>query len=731
MCKWGVRWLQGTAVGAVLALAFCLPVAAGAVALEILPASATCSTGETVAFDLTVDDSTNVAGFQFDIEYGTLVHVESCTRGAAVSDSGTWDFRTSSPGGTTNTIRVMGYARDPSVDYLKGGSAALAHIVFHANATPGTASLDLKAATLGDQQGTGIPVTPYDGQITISAPNSPPVLDAIGNQSVDEGGTLTFTVTASDPDGDALSYSASNLPSGATFDPATQVFTWTPGYDQAGSYPGVHFEVSDGSLTDSEDITITVNNVNRAPLIYVPDDKRVECGETLTFTVTASDPDSDPVTLSAENLPTGATFDPGTGEFSWTPTSGQVGEHQVDFSAWDGLLTATDSLIITVTQGNRAPVLDTIGAQSVNEGDTLTFTVTASDPDGDSLSYSASNLPSGATFDPATRVFTWTPGYDQAGSYPGVHFEVSDGSLTDSEDITITVNNVNRAPVLEAIGYQSVYEGGTLTFTVTASDPDGDALSYSASNLPSGATFDPATRAFTWTPGYDQAGSYPGVHFEVSDGSLTDSEDITITVNNVNRAPVLEAIGNQSVDEGGTLTFTVTASDPDGDALSYSASNLPTGATFDPATRVFTWTPGYSQAGTYAGVTFTVTDGTVTDSETITITVVDVPQCSIAIAGLQVPAKARAGRAGTVTVKVTNTGDVLCTVSVTLQRIAPTLGTALPPQTINIKPGRTSRVAFSYPFTNADAPACTLRATATCSCGQVVTAEATVTVTAR
>jgi hypothetical protein len=69
---------------------------------------------------------------------------------------------------------------------------------------------------------------------------------------------LTFTVTASDPDNDALTLSASNLPSGATFTPATGVFSWTPSYSQAGTYTLVHFAVSDGSLTDTEDITITV-----------------------------------------------------------------------------------------------------------------------------------------------------------------------------------------------------------------------------------------------------------------------------------------------------------------------------------------------------------------------------------------------------------------------------------------------------------------------------------------
>ncbi len=90
--------------------------------------------------------------------------------------------------------------------------------------------------------------------------------------------------------------------------------------------------------------------------------------------------------------------------------------------------------------------------------------------------------------------------------------------------------SANRAPVLAAVGHRAVAERETLAFTIAATDADGDTLTYSASNLPSGATFNPATRAFSWTPGEGQAGVYAGIRFQVSDGDLVDSEDITITV---------------------------------------------------------------------------------------------------------------------------------------------------------------------------------------------------------
>jgi hypothetical protein len=162
-------------------------------------------------------------------------------------------------------------------------------------------------------------------------------------------------------------------------------------------------------------------------------------------------------------------------------------------------------------------------------GSPLSFAIAANDAEGDLLSYSASPLPPGATLDPVTGVFSWIPGFDQVGSY-AIRFEVSDGALTDYEDITITVVDKARPPVLESIGDKTVAELETLEFVVSAADPNGDALTFSAHNLPTNASFDPATAHFSWTPVSGQAGTYSSVRFEVSDGTLTDYEEITIAV---------------------------------------------------------------------------------------------------------------------------------------------------------------------------------------------------------
>ncbi|MFH1414320.1 MAG: PKD domain-containing protein, partial [Candidatus Omnitrophota bacterium] len=280
---------------------------------------------------------------------------------------------------------------------------------------------------------------------------------------------------------------------------------------------------------------------------------------------------------------------------------------------------------------NNAPVLDAIGNKSVNENESLGFTISATDADGHSLTYSASGLPAGAALGSSTGAFFWTPTYAQSGEH-SVTFSVSDGNGgTDSEVVTITVSNVNRAPVLNSIGNKSGEETELLQFTVSATDADSDSLSYSASNLPTGSTFNSTTRVFSWTPNDNQAGTYASVHFEVTDGTDTDSENITITVTNANTDPVLSAIGNKSVDENATLSFVLSASDADSDTLIYSAADMPIGATLNSSTGAFSWIPSYTQSGSY-NVTFNVSDGNGgIDSEEITITVANVEAFSISV----------------------------------------------------------------------------------------------------
>ena len=349
--------------------------------------------------------------------------------------------------------------------------------------------------------------------------NSTPVLGTIGDKSVNENSTLSFSVSATDADNDTITYSATGLPTGATF--SGQSFSWIPDYTQAGTYQ-VTFTVSDSTDQDSETITITVSSTNRAPVLASIGNKSVSESSTLSFSINATDADNDTITYSATDLPTGATF---SGQsFSWTPGYTQAGTYQVTFTASDDTDQDSETIAITVSSTNRAPVLASIGDKSVNENSTLSFSVSATDADSDAITYSVQGLPSGAIF--GSQTFTWIPDYTQAGTYQ-VTFTASDGQAQDSETIAITVNNTNRAPELSLIGNKSVYTGHSLSFSVSATDADSDIITYSATSLPSGATF--ANQNFSWTPDSSQTSNYD-VTFTASDGQTQDSETITITV---------------------------------------------------------------------------------------------------------------------------------------------------------------------------------------------------------
>jgi hypothetical protein len=227
-----------------------------------------------------------------------------------------------------------------------------------------------------------------------------------------------------------------------------------------------------------------------------------------------------------QSMPVGVTIENGIERLWYTKNVSTGGNHEL-YLAQAGISPPTE---------NRAPVLDPIGNRNVSEGNLLQFIVTASDPDGDTLTYAASNLPPGASFDSATRIFAWTPGYDQAGVYPNVEFSVVDNGdppKLDVQLITITVGNTNRPPSFIPIGTQQTVENNPLQFTLSASDPDGQSLTFTAIAIPRGASFNPKTRAFSWIPEYTQAGNYTAV-FTVTDNDpeqpLTDTLEVSIAV---------------------------------------------------------------------------------------------------------------------------------------------------------------------------------------------------------
>jgi hypothetical protein len=463
----------------------------------------------------------------------------------------------------------------------------------------------------------------------------PPNLVDQPDTTITETQYLTFTLVATDPDTDFVTFSSPNLTAGATLNANSGVFQWTPTYAQAGVYPTT-FIATDNSAyaqADTEQTLITVADLNRPPNLIDQPDTTVLENQHLTFTLVATDPDTDLITYSSPNLPAGATLNSNSGVFHWTPTYGQAGLHTVRFIATDNgspALADTEQTNITVTDVNRPPNLLDQADTTVAENQYLTFTLVATDPDTDLVTFSSPNLPAGATLNSNSGVFQWTPGYGQAGNYLTTFIATDNGSpaLADTEQTLITVGDVNRPPDLTDQPDTTIAENQYLTFTLEAEDPDGDSIVFSSPHLPEGATLDEVTGIFEWTPNYGQSGNHIAVFIATDNGSpaLADTEWTRIIVGDVNRPPDLSDQPDTTVTENEGLAFTLVAEDPDEDSISFSSPDLPEGAVLDAESGLFEWTPTYAQAGLYT-VTFIATDNgspALADTEQTDITVTDV-----------------------------------------------------------------------------------------------------------
>ena len=180
--------------------------------------------------------------------------------------------------------------------------------------------------------------------------------------------------------------------------------------------------------------------------------------------------------------------------------------------------------------------------------------------------------------------------------------------ITNPGDATSFPQVVNRPPTLASIDAQYVLEGETLSFNVTGTDADGDALTITATGLPEGATFEDGT--FAWLPGFDLGGTSVAVTFTVSDGTAEASASVDIAVSDVNRPLVLNTFDpprSLVISGAGTMvTFTADAADPDGEAVT------------------FAWiVNGAADAEASKSLTLTIPDGTQDETVSVTATSAD------------------------------------------------------------------------------------------------------------
>ncbi len=512
--------------------------------------------------------------------------------------------------------------------------------------TPGASAAGNQFSVTITVTDNGTPLLSASRTFTISVTGAPPppantapTLEPIPDRTVEANTLLSFTAAASDTDQppQQLQFSLGpGAPSGAQINPTTGLFTWTPGSDAAGSQFSITIFVTDNgspALSASRTFTITVTTppppppANTAPSLAAIADRSVTAGTTLSVIASANDGDQPPqqliFTLGA-GAPPGAQINPLTGLFTWTPSATAAGDQfSVTVIVIDNgspALSASRTFTITVTSPpppppiNTAPTLAAIADQSAQVGNPLTFQVSATDAESppQQLTFSlGSGAPAGVALDSNTGLFAWTPGPETADQrFVLTVIATDNGSppLSASQTFNITVAAAppppqNTPPILASIENRIIEEGRTLDFPVLAADRDVPAqkLSYTLEpGAPEGARLDIETLTFSWTPAENQGpGSYRITVRATDDGEppLSDVRSFTVTVSEVNLPPVLAPINDQNARAGETLTFTATAIDPDlpAQTLTFGLVEGPAGATIDPATGRFVWTPPASQ----------------------------------------------------------------------------------------------------------------------------------------
>ena len=419
-------------------------------------------------------------------------------------------------------------------------------------------------------------------EITLTATNGVLTLSGLAGLtfSVGDGvadATMTFTGSTAN---------INTALDGLTYDP-------TPAYNGAASLTILTDDQGNtgagGALTDNDAITITVNAVNNAPINTIP---------VAQFT----------------NEDTAIVFSTGNGNLisvSDIDVDEGTGELEITLTVTNGVLTLSGTTGLTFSVGDG--VADS----------TMTFTGSTAD---------INTALDGMSFDPAfnyngpgasIQIITNDQGNTGAG-----------GALTDTDVISITVNAVNDAPVLNPIGNIVMDEETTLAFTATAIDPDSTLTFGLGPGAPAGASIS-AGGVFSWTPTEAQGpGVYP-VTINVTDGEFNSTETIDITVNEVNVGPVASNDAITILEDAAATTIDVLANDEDHDNNTIITIIAVTNGTHGTVTITnggvdLTYEPDADFFGTDT-FTYNITDGEFTDTATVTITVTNVNDDPIAV----------------------------------------------------------------------------------------------------
>ena len=471
--------------------------------------------------------------------------------------------------------------------------------------------------------------------------NYPPV--AVDDDVTTAEDTLVVTdVITNDTDlnDDTLTIAVVGVPGhGGIIHNSTWV-TYTPDLDFFGS-DTFTYTVSDGALTDTATVAVTVTAVPDTPEFTSLPVKAATQDVLYTYNVAATDGDpGDVLTFTAPVSPTWLTLTwvtSRTATLSGTPVNAAVGDHAISLLVTDADgLTATQTFTITVANVNDAPAFTSTPIVTATQDLSYSYAITVADVDvGDTLSITAESSPDWLQFTDngdGTATLSGTPDNDDVGEHAVSLLVTDTGGLTDTQAFTITVANINDAPAFTSSLVETATEEVAYEYVVTAEDVDvGDAVSITALTLPDwlNLTSDGGdTETLSGTPTNDDVGEHR-VELRVEDlAGATDTQTFTITVANVNDAPIFTSTPIETATQDVSYSYAMTVADMDvGDTLSITTESTLIWLTLvdhGDGTAMLNGTPTNANVGDHA-ITLLVTDaGGLIDTQAFTITVANV-----------------------------------------------------------------------------------------------------------
>lgn len=502
--------------------------------------------------------------------------------------------------GQTETVDVSAFFSDPDGDALTYTAESTDPAVLSVSISGST--LTAEALAPGNVQVTVTATDPEGASaahvidVTVEAANQDPVaVGTIPPQTLTEGDTVTIDASGffSDPDGDALTYVATSSNTAAVTASVAGSMVTVVAVAEGTATVTVTASDPDGASAMQEAM-VTVEAANRAPVAVgeIPDLALVEGQEPFVSPIDLffMDPDGDSLTYAAESSDTAVVTVSMAANIITVVVVG-AGEAMVTITATDpGGLSATQTATVTVTALNRAPELtDTIPHQTLAPGDTLNLDVsnTFTDPDGDTLTFTVMSDDTSVATVSVDGAMVMVVAVDVGSAFITVT-ATDPGGLSASQTFATSVATGNLAPeTVGEIAAQTLKVGATATLNASEyfSDPNGDALTYTASSSDdavAGVTIDAETVTIT---GVAEGMATLTVTASDPDGLSADqkaeinvvpnqSPGISDTIPVHDLFIVLDSMDNTMVDTLTRVVLDMAAyfDDPDGDELTYTAT---------------------------------------------------------------------------------------------------------------------------------------------------------------